>query len=38
MDCSRPQELPVIVVPGADHFFHRRLHLICDIIKRCRHA
>jgi alpha/beta superfamily hydrolase len=31
---ARPQELPVVVVPGADHFFHRRLHLIRDIIKR----
>ena len=30
---ARPQELPVIVVPGADHFFHRRLHLIKNIIK-----
>ena len=30
---ARPQELPVIVVPGADHFFHRRLHLIKRIIK-----
>lgn len=29
---ARPQELPVIVVPGADHFFHRRLHLIKSII------
>ena len=27
-------ELPVVVVPGADHFFHRRLHLIRDIIHR----
>ncbi|MGB0126733.1 MAG: alpha/beta fold hydrolase [Rhodocyclaceae bacterium] len=31
-DWARPQELPVIVVPGADHFFHRRLHLIRDIV------
>jgi len=31
---ARPQELPIVVVPGADHFFHRRLHLIRDIIKR----
>ena len=31
---ARPQELPVVVVPGADHFFHRRLHLIRDIVKR----
>ena len=30
---ARPQALPVIVVPGADHFFHRRLHLIKSIIK-----
>ena len=30
---ARPQELPVIVVPGADHFFHRRLHIIKHIIK-----
>jgi len=33
LDWARPQELPVIVVPGADHFFHRRLHLIKSIIK-----
>ncbi|MHB8667059.1 MAG: alpha/beta hydrolase [Burkholderiales bacterium] len=36
---ARPQELPVVVVPGADHFFHRRLHLIKSIVKgswRCR--
>jgi hypothetical protein len=30
---ARPQELPVIVVPGADHFFHRRLHIIKNIVK-----
>jgi alpha/beta superfamily hydrolase len=30
-------ELPVIVIPGADHFFHRRLHIIRDIVLRaCR--
>ncbi|CBJ39363.1 putative hydrolase (alpha/beta superfamily domain) [Ralstonia solanacearum CMR15] len=28
LDWARPQELPVIVIPGADHFFHRKLHLI----------
>ena len=33
LDWARPQELPVIVVPGADHFFHRRLHIIKNIIK-----
>jgi uncharacterized protein len=30
---AEPQELPVVVVPGADHFFHRRLHVIRRIIK-----
>ena len=30
---ARPQELPIVVVPGADHFFHRKLHLIKNIIK-----
>ncbi len=29
-----PLDLPVIVVPGADHFFHRRLHVIRDIVTR----
>jgi alpha/beta superfamily hydrolase len=29
-----PLDLPVVVVPGADHFFHRRLHLIRDIVTR----
>ena len=28
LDWARPQELPVVVVPGADHFFHRRLHIL----------
>jgi alpha/beta superfamily hydrolase len=31
---AEPLELPVIVVPGADHFFHRRLHIIRDIVIR----
>lgn len=29
---AKPQELPVVVIPGADHFFHRRLHIIRNII------
>ena len=29
-----PQELPVVVVPGADHFFHGKLHIIRSIIDR----
>jgi uncharacterized protein len=30
---AEPQELPVTVIPGADHFFHRRLHIIRRIIE-----
>jgi alpha/beta superfamily hydrolase len=30
---ARPQDLPVVVVPGADHFFHRRLHIIRAIVQ-----
>ena len=33
-----PQNLPVLVIPGADHFFHRRLTLIRDIIVRAWHG
>jgi uncharacterized protein len=32
LDWARPQELPIVVVPGCDHFFHRKLHLIRAII------
>lgn len=32
LDWARPQELIVQVVPGADHFFHRKLHCIRDAI------
>jgi alpha/beta superfamily hydrolase len=31
---AEPLDLPIIVIPGADHFFHRRLHIIRDIIQR----
>jgi alpha/beta superfamily hydrolase len=34
LDWAEPQGLPVIVVPGADHFFHARLHVIRDLIAR----
>jgi len=34
LDWARPQELPVVVIPGADHFFHRRLHVIRSVVKR----
>jgi uncharacterized protein len=32
LDWARPQELPVVLVPGADHYFHRRLHLLRAIV------
>ena len=28
-----PQDLPVVVVPGADHFFHRRLNILRAIVQ-----
>lgn len=33
LDWARPQDLPVIVVPEADHFFHRRLHIIKGLVQ-----
>jgi alpha/beta superfamily hydrolase len=33
LDWARPQDLPVAVVPGADHFFHRKLQVLRDLIK-----
>jgi len=29
---AEPLDLPVVVVPGADHFFHRRLNIIREIV------
>ncbi|TDK61333.1 alpha/beta hydrolase [Sapientia aquatica] len=31
-DWARPQDLPVTVIPGADHFFHRKLHHIKNLV------
>jgi len=31
LDWAKPQNLPVVVIPGADHFFNRCLGLIRDI-------
>ncbi|MCX7137316.1 MAG: alpha/beta fold hydrolase [Proteobacteria bacterium] len=37
LDWARPQNLPVVVVPGGEHFFHGRLHIIQQIVTRhCR--
>jgi uncharacterized protein len=37
LDWARPQELPVIVIPGADHFFHRRLQHIKNLVVEMWH-
>jgi alpha/beta superfamily hydrolase len=37
LDWARPQNLPVVVVPGGEHFFHGRLHVLQEIVTRhCR--
>jgi len=33
LDWARPQDLPVVVVPGADHFFHRKLQPLRTIVE-----
>jgi alpha/beta superfamily hydrolase len=33
LDWARPQELPVVVVPGADHFFHQKLNVLRLIVQ-----
>lgn len=33
-DWARPQDLPVIVLPGADHFFHGRLNILRGLVAR----
>ena len=34
LDWARPQSLPVVVVPGGEHFFHGRLNLLSEIVLR----
>lgn len=34
MDWARPQHLPVVVLPGAEHFFHGRLTQLREIVLR----
>ena len=34
LEWALPLNLPVVVIPGADHFFHGRLQLIRDIVQR----
>jgi alpha/beta superfamily hydrolase len=32
LDWARPQEIPVVVLPGADHFFHRKLGPVKQLV------
>ncbi len=32
LDWARPQNLPIVVVPGGEHFFHGRLRLLSQIV------
>ena len=32
LDWARPQDIAVIVIPGADHFFHRKLGHIKNFV------
>ena len=37
LEWARPQNLPIALVPGADHFFHRRLQIIRQLVtSACR--
>jgi alpha/beta superfamily hydrolase len=33
LDWARPQELPIVVVPGGEHFFHHKLPLLRSIVE-----
>lgn len=38
LDWARPQALPVVVVPGAGHFFHGQLPLLKSLVTRAWHG
>jgi alpha/beta superfamily hydrolase len=37
LDWARPQDLPIVVIPGADHFFHRKLQHIKNFVVEMWH-
>jgi len=37
LDWARPQRLPVVVVPGGEHFFHGKLDVLARIVTRNLH-
>lgn len=38
LEWARPQHLPIVVVPGGEHFFHGRLSLLADLVVRHFHG
>jgi alpha/beta superfamily hydrolase len=34
LDWARPQNLPIVVIPGGEHFFHGRLHILASVVAR----
>ena len=37
LDWARPQQLPIVVIPGGEHFFHGRLNQLAQVVVRyCR--
>ena len=34
LEWARPQSLPIVVVPGGEHYFHGRLNLLAEIVAR----
>ena len=36
-DWAKPLDIPVVVIPGADHFFHRKLHHIKNLVIQMWH-
>ncbi|MDH4215484.1 MAG: alpha/beta fold hydrolase [Gallionella sp.] len=38
LEWARPQHLPVVVLPGAEHFFHGRLHQIKQLVLQGFHG
>ena len=38
LDWARSHDVPVIVVPGADHFFHGRMHVLRALVRQNWHA
>jgi alpha/beta superfamily hydrolase len=38
LDWARPQQLPVVVLPGTDHFFHHRLPQLKSLVRSALHS